>query len=34
MKAQIQGEDNPDMEQFLLCTSCSMSYMFGDFETE
>ena len=34
VKAQLQGEENVDMEQFLLCTSCSMSYIFGDYSEQ
>ena len=31
VKAQLQGEESKELEQFLLCTSCSISYIFGDY---
>ena len=31
VKANIQDDENLKLEQFLLCTSCPMSYIFGDY---
>ena len=34
IQMQLQGEEEKQLEQFLLCTSCSISYIFGDYSKE